>query len=97
MFDELDDDLFIARNTSSRSPMMSSTMISSVSSMFQNPAEQTQKLTAMEDELTILRQQIAMLVEAQEQINKSQCNPFQNSNLCLDLFPIHTTHSIPEL
>lgn len=75
VFDELDDDLFIARNTSSRSPMMSSTMISSVSSMFQNPAEQTQKLTAMEDELTILRQQIAMLVEAQEQINKSQLPP----------------------
>lgn len=70
VFDELDDDLFIARNSSS--PMMSSTMISSVSSMLQNPAEQTQKLTAMEDELTNLRQQIAMLVEAQEQINKSQ-------------------------
>lgn len=76
MFDELDDDLFIARNSSS--PMMSSTMISSVSSMLQNPAEQTQKLTAMEDELTNLRQQIAMLVEAQEQINKSQSNPLKN-------------------
>lgn len=76
MFDELDDDLFIARNSSS--PMMSSTMISSVSSMLQNPAEQTQKLIAMEDELTNLRQQIAMLVEAQEQINKSQSNPLKN-------------------
>lgn len=60
-------------------------MISSVS-MLQNPAEQTQKLTAMEDELTILRQQIAMLVEAQEQINKSQSNPLKNSNLYLGLF-----------
>jgi hypothetical protein len=54
--------------------------------MLQNPAEQTQKLTAMEDELTILRQQIAMLVEAQEQINKSQSNPLKNSNLYLDFF-----------
>jgi len=88
VFDELDDDLFITRH--SPSTMMSSTMISSVSSMLQNPAEQTQKLTAMEDELTNLRQQIAMLVEAQEQINKSQSNPLKNSNLYLDLFAIHT-------
>lgn len=67
-FDDLDAGLFIARP--SLSPM-SSTMISSTSSVFQNP-DQSQKLSVMEEELNNLRKQIAMLVEAQEQINKSQ-------------------------
>ena len=48
-------------------------MISSVSTRISDP-EQTQKLSAMEEELNNLRQQIAMLVEAQEQINKSHRN-----------------------
>ncbi|XP_071165456.1 mitochondrial fission regulator 2-like [Mytilus edulis] len=76
--DELDADLFISRP--SLSPM-SSTMISSVSTR-QDP-EQTQKLSVMEEELNNLRLQIAMLVEAQEQINKSQIPPqsFQEEKL----------------
>ena len=56
---------------------MSSTMISSVSTR-QDP-EQTQKLSVMEEELNNLRLQIAMLVEAQEQINKSQSKYFMKT------------------
>ncbi|VDI54762.1 Hypothetical predicted protein [Mytilus galloprovincialis] len=79
--DELDADLFISRP--SLSPM-SSTMISSVSTR-QDP-EQTQKLSVMEEELNNLRLQIAMLVEAQEQINKSQIPPqsFQEEKLSIE-------------
>lgn len=52
---------------------MSSTMISSVSSRMNEvcDADQTHKISHLEDELNRLRQQMAMLVEAQEHINKS--------------------------
>lgn len=52
---------------------MSSTMISSVSTRLTevNEADQTQKISHLEDELNRLRQQMAMLVEAQEHVNKS--------------------------
>lgn len=84
--DELDADLCISRP--SLSPM-SSTMISSVSTR-QDP-EQTQKLSVMEEELNNLRLQIAMLVEAQEQINKSHIPPqsFQEEKLSTeDIVPV---------
>lgn len=56
-------------------------MISSVSTR-QDP-EQTQKLSVMEEELNNLRLQIAMLVEAQEQINKSQSKyVMKTTSLC---------------
>ncbi|XP_063409853.1 mitochondrial fission regulator 2-like [Mytilus trossulus] len=87
--DELDADLFISRP--SLSPM-SSTMISSVST--QQDPEQTQKLSVMEEELNNLRLQIAMLVEAQEQINKSQIPPqsFQEEKLSIeDSVPVPPT------
>lgn len=70
VLDEIDEGLFIARP--SMSPM-SSTMISSVSSRMNEvcDADQTHKISHLEDELNRLRQQMAMLVEAQEHINKS--------------------------
>lgn len=52
-------------------PLMNSTMISSVS-MTSDPMAAS-KLSALQDELSSLRQQIAMLVINQEQINRSQC------------------------
>lgn len=52
-------------------PLMNSTMISSVS-MTSDP-QAASKLNALQDELSSLRQQIAMLVINQEQINRSQC------------------------
>lgn len=52
-------------------PLMNSTMISSVS-MTSDPMAAS-KLNALQDELSSLRQQIAMLVINQEQINRSQC------------------------
>lgn len=52
-------------------PLMNSTMISSVS-MASDPMAAS-KLNALQDELSSLRQQIAMLVINQEQINRSQC------------------------
>jgi hypothetical protein len=52
-------------------PLMNSTMISSVS-MTTDP-NAISKINDLQDELTNLRQQIAMLVMNQEQINKSQC------------------------
>lgn len=52
-------------------PLMNSTMISSVS-MTSDPMAAS-KLSALQDELSSLRQQIAMLVVNQEQINRSQC------------------------
>ncbi|XP_061182148.1 mitochondrial fission regulator 1-like [Saccostrea echinata] len=59
-------------------PLMNSTMISSVS-MTSDP-NAISKINALQDELSTLRQQIAMLVVNQEQINKSQLLPPSNLN-----------------
>ncbi|XP_052074658.1 mitochondrial fission regulator 2-like [Mytilus californianus] len=87
--DELDADLCISRP--SLSPM-SSTMISSVSTR-QDP-EQTQKLSVMEEELNNLRLQIAMLVEAQEQINKSHI-PVPPQSFQEERLPIEDNVPVP--
>lgn len=58
----------ILRNEGVRSPM-NSTMISSISMM---SSCDVQKISSMEDELAALRNQMAMLVLMQEQVNKSQ-------------------------
>lgn len=63
------EDLFTVRPDDM--PLMNSTMISSVS-MTSDP-QAASKLNALQDELSSLRQQIAMLVINQEQINRSQC------------------------
>ncbi|XP_060078146.1 mitochondrial fission regulator 2-like [Ylistrum balloti] len=68
--DDFDND-FMLRNEGVRSPM-NSTMISSVSMVSSCDPAAIQKITAMEDELTALRKQMAMLVLMQEQVNKSQ-------------------------
>lgn len=66
---EQGEDLFTVRPDDM--PLMNSTMISSVS-MTSDP-QAASKLNALQDELSSLRQQIAMLVINQEQINRSQC------------------------
>ena len=66
---EEETDLFTVR--ADDMPLMNSTMISSVS-MTSDP-NALGKINALQDELSSLRQQIAMLVINQEQINKSQC------------------------
>ncbi|XP_021346545.1 mitochondrial fission regulator 2-like isoform X2 [Mizuhopecten yessoensis] len=68
--DDFDND-FMLRNEGVRSPM-NSTMISSVSMMSSCDPAAIHKITAMEDELTALRNQMAMLVLMQEQANQSQ-------------------------
>lgn len=65
------DNNFMLRTEGVRSPM-NSTMISSVSMVSSCDPAAIQKITAMEDELTALRNQMAMLVLMQEQVNKSQ-------------------------
>ena len=69
MYEEETEDLFTVR--ADDMPLMNSTMISSVS-MTSDP-NALGKINALQDELSSLRQQIAMLVINQEQINKSQC------------------------
>lgn len=70
------EDLFTVRPDDM--PLMNSTMISSVS-MTSDP-QAASKLNALQDELSSLRQQIAMLVINQEQINRSQLMPPSNTN-----------------
>ena len=69
VYEEETEDLFTVR--ADDMPLMNSTMISSVS-MTSDP-NALGKINALQDELSSLRQQIAMLVINQEQINKSQC------------------------
>lgn len=69
MYEEETEDLFTVR--ADDMPLMNSTMISSIS-MTSDP-NALGKINALQDELSSLRQQIAMLVINQEQINKSQC------------------------
>ncbi|XP_033736651.1 mitochondrial fission regulator 2-like [Pecten maximus] len=75
--EDFDND-FMLRNEGVRSPM-NSTMINSVSMVSSCDPAAIQKITAMEDELTALRNQMAMLVMMQEQVNKSQA---VSSNVC---------------
>ncbi|XP_022317858.2 mitochondrial fission regulator 2-like [Crassostrea virginica] len=83
VYEEETEDLFTVR--ADDMPLMNSTMISSVS-MTSDP-NAVGKINALQDELSSLRQQIAMLVINQEQINKSQLLPPSTANSVIQTPP----------